>query len=59
MGASAADAEAAARAVPAVAKFLDGAAVKKIIHVPDRILNFIVAGGPGGGGGGKKQQGGG
>ena len=51
VGASAADAEAAARALPAVAKLLEGG-VKKTIFVQDKILNFIAAGG---GGGGKKK----
>ncbi len=37
-----ADAEAAARALPGVAKFLDGKALGKTIYVPGKILNFIV-----------------
>ena len=35
-------AEEAARALPSVAKFLDGKAVKKVVYVPGRIINFIV-----------------
>ena len=34
--------EAAARAVPNVEKFLDGMAVVKVIHVPGKLVNFIV-----------------
>ena len=37
-------AEAAAKADPSVAKFLEGKSVKKVIFVPGRILNFIVPG---------------
>jgi len=37
-----ADAEAAARALPGVAKFLDGKPLRKTIYVPGKILNFIV-----------------
>jgi leucyl-tRNA synthetase len=36
------DAEASARSVAAIAKFLDGKPLKKVIFVPGRILNFIV-----------------
>lgn len=36
------DAVAAAQALPAVAKYLDGKAVKKIIYVPSKILNLVV-----------------
>ncbi len=35
-------AEAAARAEPNVARFLDGSQVRRVIHVPDRLLNFVV-----------------
>lgn len=35
-------AEETARALPSVAKFLDGKAVKKVVYVPGRIINFIV-----------------
>lgn len=38
------DAEAAAKADPGVAKFLEGKSIKKVIFVPGRILNFIVPG---------------
>ncbi|MDE2763508.1 MAG: leucine--tRNA ligase [Gemmatimonadota bacterium] len=34
---------AAARAEPNVARHLAGMAVRKVIHVPDRLLNFVVA----------------
>ena len=44
-GAEEAVAAAAARDLPAVARLLDGAAVKKTVYVPGRILNFIVQGG--------------
>ena len=37
-----ASAEAAARALPSVDKFLDGKPLKKVVYVPGRILNFIV-----------------
>jgi leucyl-tRNA synthetase len=43
-GADAATAIAAAEADPAVARLLDGRRVVKRIHVPDRIVNFVVAG---------------
>ena len=43
-GADAATAIAAAEAEPAVARLLDGRRVVKRIHVPDRIVNFVVAG---------------
>lgn len=36
------DAVAAAQALPAVAKYLEGKAVKKIIFVPSKILNLVV-----------------
>lgn len=36
------DAVAAAQALPAMAKYLDGKAVKKIIYVPSKILNLVV-----------------
>ena len=42
-GADAATAIAAAEADPAVARLLDGKRVVKRIHVPDRIVNFVVA----------------
>ena len=43
-GASAADAIAAAEAEPNVARQLEGKRIIKRIHVPDRIVNFVVAG---------------
>ncbi len=43
-GTDAATAIAAAEAEPAVARLLDGRRVVKRIHVPDRIVNFVVAG---------------
>jgi len=43
-GADAATAIAAAEADPAVARLLDGRRIVKRIHVPDRIVNFVVAG---------------
>jgi len=58
-GAGEAAATAAARAVPAVARLLkeEGATVAKVVFVPGRIINFIVAGkGGAGGGGGKKKK---
>ena len=36
--------EAAALAEPGVAKFLEGQAVKKVIVVPGKIVNIVVAG---------------
>ena len=36
------DAVAAAQVLPAVAKYLDGKAVQKIIYVPSKILNLVV-----------------
>jgi len=42
LGADQATAEAAARAEDNVARFLDGAEVRRVIHVPDRLLNFVV-----------------
>jgi leucyl-tRNA synthetase len=41
-GADAAALEAAARAEPAIARLLAGAAVKKVIAVPGRIVNFVL-----------------
>ncbi len=41
-GADQARAEAAARAEPNVARFLDGSPVRRVIYVPDRLLNFVV-----------------
>ena len=35
---------AAAEAEPNVARLLDGRRIVKRIHVPDRIVNFVVAG---------------
>jgi leucyl-tRNA synthetase len=35
-------AEAAARAQENVVRYLDGASVRKVIHVPNRLLNFVV-----------------
>jgi leucyl-tRNA synthetase len=43
-GTSAADAIAAAEAEPNVARQLEGKRIVKRIHVPDRIVNFVVAG---------------
>ncbi|HSG49577.1 MAG TPA: class I tRNA ligase family protein, partial [Longimicrobiales bacterium] len=40
--ASAQDAEAAAREQENVLRYLEGAAVRKVIHVPNRLLNFVV-----------------
>lgn len=42
-GASAADVIAAAEAEPNVARQLEGRRIVKRIHVPDRIVNFVVA----------------
>jgi leucyl-tRNA synthetase len=39
------DLEAAARAEPKIAALLDGAAIRKVIVVPGRLVNFVVAGG--------------
>ena len=36
------DAVAAAQGLPAMAKYLDGKDVKKIIYVPSKILNLVV-----------------
>lgn len=36
------DAVAAAQALPVMAKYLDGKAVKKIVFVPAKILNLVV-----------------
>lgn len=43
-GADFATALAAAEAEPAVARLLEGKRIVKRIHVPDRIVNFVVAG---------------
>jgi leucyl-tRNA synthetase len=43
-GAAAAEVIAAAEAEPNVARLLDGKRIVKRIHVPDRIVNFVVAG---------------
>ena len=43
-GADAATVIAAAEAEPNVARLLEGRRVVKRIHVPDRIVNFVVAG---------------
>ncbi|NOT33184.1 MAG: leucine--tRNA ligase [Candidatus Eisenbacteria bacterium] len=43
-GASQDDARAAALADERVRKYLDGAELKKVIHVPDKLLSFVVAG---------------
>jgi leucyl-tRNA synthetase len=43
-GAPAADVIAAAEAEPNVARQLEGKRIVKRIHVPDRIVNFVVAG---------------
>jgi leucyl-tRNA synthetase len=43
-GAAAVDVIAAAEAEPNVARLLDGKRIVKRIHVPDRIVNFVVAG---------------
>ena len=42
VGADTATAEAAARAEANVARYLDGVTVRRLIHVPDRLLNFVV-----------------
>ena len=42
IGASADVAEAAARAEENVIRHLDGVTVRRVIHVPDRLLNFVV-----------------
>ncbi|MDE6108163.1 MAG: hypothetical protein K2F83_05765, partial [Oscillospiraceae bacterium] len=34
--------EAAAKTVPTVAKFLEGLEIVKVIHVPGKLVNFIV-----------------
>ena len=36
------DAEAAARAQENVVRYLEGATVRKVIHIPNRLLNFVV-----------------
>jgi leucyl-tRNA synthetase len=43
-GSPAADVIAAAEAEPNVARQLEGKRIVKRIHVPDRIVNFVVAG---------------
>jgi leucyl-tRNA synthetase len=43
-GAGEAIAVAAAKADPAVQKFLAGKEIRKVIYVPDRLINFVVAG---------------
>ncbi len=42
VGLSAADLEAAARADAKVAELLDGATVRKVIVVPDKLVNFVI-----------------
>lgn len=42
IGADASAAEAAARAESNVARHLEGVTVRRVIHVPDRLLNFVV-----------------
>lgn len=42
VGADQETAESAARGEENVARFLEGATVRKVIHVPDRLLNFVV-----------------
>ena len=42
VGLSAADLEAAARADAKVAELLDGATIRKVIAVPDKLVNFVV-----------------
>jgi leucyl-tRNA synthetase len=42
MGSSAADLEAAARADAKVAELLEGATVRKVIAVPDKLVNFVL-----------------
>jgi leucyl-tRNA synthetase len=37
-----ADVVAAARAEPQIAKFLEGKAVRKVVYVPNRLLNLVV-----------------
>jgi leucyl-tRNA synthetase len=44
VGADQATALAAARAVPAVAKWLEGAAIKREIYVPGKLVNLVVVG---------------
>jgi leucyl-tRNA synthetase len=41
-GADQAEAEAAARAEDRVAKALDGKTVRRVVYVPDRLINFVV-----------------
>jgi leucyl-tRNA synthetase len=36
------EAEAAARSDENVGRYLDGGALKRVIYVPDRLLNFVV-----------------
>ena len=33
---------AAARAEPQIAKFLDGKSVRKVVYVPNRLINFVL-----------------
>jgi leucyl-tRNA synthetase len=42
-GASEEEALAAARAEPNVARHLDGTTIRRVIHVPDRLLNLVVS----------------
>ena len=42
VAATPADMEAAAKANPDVAKFLDGKTIVKVIAVPKRMVNFVV-----------------
>ena len=35
--------EAAAKALPNVAKFLEGKTIRKVIHVPNKLINFVVS----------------
>ena len=42
VGLSAADLEAAARADAKIAELLDGATIRKVIAVPDKLVNFVV-----------------
>jgi len=43
-GAAAADVVAAAEAEPNVARLLEGRRIVKRVHVPNRIVNFVLAG---------------
>ena len=42
-GAGEAEVAAAARADDALKRFLDGKAVRKVVYVPNRLLNFVLA----------------